>query len=136
MIWPHSKEMKAYRCFFEPASNNDSYWYMQFEHHQHHGPQMDTILGRMLTIPNCFISCFGFPNEYYARGFKTKNLCAFSSVSTASALIIPGDVYKSYAHHNVSCIHTYVCACMCGRIFACVCVRSWGSPPRTHAHTG
>ena len=90
----------------------------------------------MLTIPNCLISFLGFPNEYYAWGFKTKNLCAFLSVSTASALIIPGDVYKSYAHHNVSCIHAYVCACMCGRILACVCVRSWGGPPRTHAHTG
>ena len=108
--WPYSKEMKACRCLSELTFNNDSYRYMQFEHHQYHSPQMDTILSRMLTVPNCIISSLGFPNEYHARGFTTKFLYAFSTFFTVSALIIPGDVYISYCHLNIGCIHAYVCA--------------------------
>jgi len=80
---------------------------------------MDTILSRTLTVPNCIISFLGFPNEHYARGFTNKILRAFSTFFTASALIIPGDVYKSYSHHNIGCIHAYVCA------YICLCVRAF-----------
>lgn len=60
---------EIYRCFSELTFNNDSYWYMQLEHHQLHSPQMDTVLNCMLTVPNCIISFLGISHEFSSPKF-------------------------------------------------------------------